>query len=563
LFRSVALALLAALSLVLSAASTAAAGLRSNETRVVPNPGAATSKHRPAGMPVSAGPSFERQLAATFAAERVILAARQDPAAFAFLRASGAKLLSAHAGLWLVPGRVAARVAVELHDRDLLRYVEPDRAGGQRTLYGDGEPLAPYQWWVAAVGAEQVQPPGPGVPITVIDDGLDMTHPEFAGRPETTLLNANALVAGDGHGTMVASVAAAPVNGQGIAGLYPQARLRSYDVGEIFCSDVVAGTEAAIEADQFSVINYSVGFDEDCSALYDAITIAFGAGHLVVAAAGNDGRTVENFPGSYPHVITVAAMDPNGETSGFSTRNLGIDLAAPGESIPAAVPFSVDPSGYAFVDGTSFAAPLVSAAAAWTWTTRASEIGDVTQLFELVRGSGRDIGDPGWDAESGFGVLDLPALNTDAMPAVDPNEPNDDIDQVVAHGLFREATAPLLRPGKTRGQVVASVDWTEDPVDVYRVWVPPRRSVAFRLAPNADVNLELFGPNAKTVHYRNRRAALRGSLIGGSYRSGRSVERFVVSNGGRRGAYVFACAYKTKTGDFLDAAYQLRATVTR
>jgi subtilisin family serine protease len=53
------------------------------------------------------------------------------------------------------------------------------------------------------------------MPIVVIDDGLDVTHPAFAGRPETTLLNLNVLDAGDGHGTMVASVAAAPLNGQG------------------------------------------------------------------------------------------------------------------------------------------------------------------------------------------------------------------------------------------------------------------------------------------------------------------------------------------------------------
>jgi hypothetical protein len=180
----------------------------------------------------------------------------------------------------------------------------------------------------------------------------------------------------------------------------------------------------------------AIGFADarDCPALYDAVAVAFGTGHLVVAAAGNDGRTRENFPASYPHVLTVAATNPNDETSGFSTRNLGIDLAAPGESIPAAVPLSVDPSGYLLVDGTSFSAPLVSAAAAWAWTSRASAIGDVTQLFELLRLSSRDIGAEGWDKESGFGVLDLPSLLSDSIPDGDPSEPNDDIDQVVAHG---------------------------------------------------------------------------------------------------------------------------------
>jgi subtilisin family serine protease len=554
-------ALLAALSVAPSAGSAPVA----SHALAASNPGAASPKHRPAGMPLSPALPLQRQLAATFAADRVIVAARQHPAADEYLRRSGAKLLSRRAGIWMVDGRIAGRVAFGLEARGLLRYIERDRGRIRHSFYGDGEPLAPDQWWVPAVGADQLQPPGPGVPIVVIDDGLDLTHPEFAGRPETALLNSNVLGEGDGHGTMVASVAAASLNGQGLAGLYPQARLRSYDYGTGSCSEVVAGTDAAIEADQFSVINFSGGFARasDCFALYDVIAAAFGTGHLVVAAAGNDGETRENFPASYPHVITVAATDANDDTSGFSTRSLGIDLAAPGESIPAAVPFQLDPTGYASVDGTSFSAPLVSAAAAWIWTTRASEIDHVTQLFELVRTSARDVREPGWDKESGFGVLSLPALTTAVMPPADSSEPNDDIDQVVANGLFREATPPLLHPGKARAQIRASLDWTEDPVDVYRVWIPARGSVSFRLTADANVDLELFRPSARTVYYENRRAALRAPLMGGSYRSGRSAESFVVSNSGRRGAYAFACAYKAGDGAFLDATYQLRVAVRR
>jgi hypothetical protein len=88
--------------------------------------------------------------------------------------------------------------------------------------------------------------------------------------------------------------------------------------------------------------------------------------------------------------------------------------------------------------------------------------------------------------------------------------------------------------------VTATLDYTEGPVDVHRVWVPGRRSVSFRLTTDADVDLELFRPSAKTVYYANHRKALAGPLIGGSYRSGRSTESFVVSNGGRGGGYVFA-----------------------
>ena len=111
--------------------------------------------------------------------------------------------------------------------------------------------------------------------------------------------------------------------------------------------------------------------------------------------------------------------------------------------------------------------------------------------------------------------------------------------------------------------MTATLDFTEDPVDVYRVWVPGRRSVALRLTTNADVDLELFQPSAKTVYYTNHRKALRGPLIGGSYRSGRSTETFVISNDSRNGVYVFACAFKPRNATLLDATYRLSATVRR
>ncbi len=135
------------------------------------------------------------------------------------------------------------------------------------------------------------------------------------------------------------------------------------------------------------MIDLSGGFPDaaDCPPLYDVVTGASGTAHLVVAAAGNDGEARDNFPAAFPHVISVAASTADDRVSGFSTSSLGIDLAAPAESIPAAVPVARDPTGYLTADGTSLAAPLVSAAAAWAWTVREQELGDVTRLFELIR----------------------------------------------------------------------------------------------------------------------------------------------------------------------------------
>ena len=107
------------------------------------------------------------------------------------------------------------------------------------------DPLSADEWWRAAVGLADLTPPGPGIPVTVVDSGIDVAHPEFAGRPNTETLNPQepAPVGGE-HGTAVASLVGAPANGQGIVGVYPEAVLRSWD------SARGAGHEARVGRDR-------------------------------------------------------------------------------------------------------------------------------------------------------------------------------------------------------------------------------------------------------------------------------------------------------------------------
>src|SRR5438309_2235301 len=105
-----------------------------------------------------------------------------------------------------------------------------DAATPLRATSASAEPLAGLEWWRAAIGADRADPPGPGKPVTIVDSGLDISHPEFAGRPNTTLLNTQTTRAeDDDHGTEVGSVVAAPENGVGLVGVYPQVDLRSWD----------------------------------------------------------------------------------------------------------------------------------------------------------------------------------------------------------------------------------------------------------------------------------------------------------------------------------------------
>ena len=72
--------------------------------------------------------------------------------------------------------------------------------------------------------------------------------------------------------------------------------------------------------------------------------IAFAKGSLVVAASGNEfaqGNPVI-FPAAYPHVLSVASLDPTLKSSGFSSANAAVDVAAPGVDVPVATPAAFD-----------------------------------------------------------------------------------------------------------------------------------------------------------------------------------------------------------------------------
>jgi serine protease len=134
-----------------------------------------------------------------------------------------------------------------------------------RKPYAFTDPLASptYSWHLYAVGANQVPTAGPGFPITIFDSGLDAAHPDFAGRPNTLMLNTQnvALTPEDYHGTMVASAAAAAFNGVGTEGIYSGAALRSYDWDYATLQSYAQGFAATLQAGP-SVINMSFGGEQ-------------------------------------------------------------------------------------------------------------------------------------------------------------------------------------------------------------------------------------------------------------------------------------------------------------
>ncbi len=429
-----------------------------------------------------------------------------------------------------------------------------------RTAHLDVEPLQSTEYWRPLIGADSAVPPGPGKPITVLDTGIDLSHPEFAGRPNTTILGPQSLAdsGDDFHGTAVSSVAAAPENGVGLLGVYPQAVLRSVDVRQLRTSDVIRGLSAAIEAGP-SVINMSFGVPTSLL-LMDTVAVAFRTGSILVAAAGNERQ--QGIPIAAPanlnHVLTIAATDPLNRVASFSSASLQVDLAAPGVDIPAAIPLAFNAAGYGSVDGTSFSAPIVTGATAWVWTARPQL--DNTQVFDLMRYSAIDLGAAGFDRDTGFGLLSIPAALATPAPPSDGQEPNDDIREIKPNGLFRLPTTPVTSPTHPRATLRARLDLTEDPEDVYRVYVPPGRVVHVTVTPDTDVDVDLWKPTATTVFARG--TARRRNLLATSGRRGRTPERVSARNRTKRGFYAYLDVYLPRNGP-LDAVYTISASTAR
>ena len=397
-----------------------------------------------------------------------------------------------------LPVATARRLAPGLRAHGALQTLELDRPVGTASVRDtQPDPLQPEEWWRAVIGIDGLTPPGPGRPVTIVDSGLDLAHPEFLNRPDTVALNPQEPAPfGGEHGTAVASLVGAPVNGIGIVGVYPQAAIRSWDTAlgqgtQIDTSEVVKGIVAAAENGP-GVINLSLGSSERDGLIEQAIDKAFAMGSLVVVASGNDGTrgNPAEYPADYPHVLTVGATGADNAVAAFSSRSPYVDLVAPGQDVTVA---TASDSSWHAESGTSFSTPIVSGAAAWVWTARPQL--DNTQLFEIMRRSAVDIDAPGHDDASGFGLLNVAAALQYPAPARDPLEPNDDVDFVQPDGASFNGHGPLTTLSRRRGALTARLDRLEDPGDVYRILAPRAGRRYARLRPRRRTStLRIWGP---------------------------------------------------------------------
>ncbi len=234
-----------------------------------------------------------------------------------------------------------------------------------------------------------MQPNADGVVVAVIDNGVDIEHEDlmetiwtnedelpFNGQDDDgngyvddvhgwNFVNDQADSVSMNHGTHTSgTIAAIGDNDTGIIGVAPGATIMPAQfLGEN--GGTTANAMSAIEyvvQNGARISNNSWGGGGYHAGLYEVMATAGNEyDHLFVIAAGNDGSNC-SYPAAYDLdcIISVAAVQPDGQLANFSNRGPGVDLAAPGWGIVSS--FADDQ--YEAIAGTSMAAPHVAGVAA-------------------------------------------------------------------------------------------------------------------------------------------------------------------------------------------------------
>ncbi|MGH9201107.1 MAG: S8 family serine peptidase, partial [Vicinamibacterales bacterium] len=318
-----------------------------------------------------------------------------------------------------------------------VRYVEPDYTLRLATVPSD--PQFPSLWGMHNTGqtggtsdadidaaeAWDLTTGSSATIVAVIDTGVDYNHPDLAANIWTNAgeipgdnrdndgngfvddVHGYDFINGDGnplddqgHGTHVAgTIGAVANNGIGVAGVSWNVRIMPLKFlganGSGSTSDAIRALNYAVQMGAH-VSNNSYGDTVFSQAFADAIAAAGNAGHIFVAAAGNNAGNNDAgpfYPASFAatNIISVAATDHNDRLASFSNYGATtVDIAAPGVNILSTYPGN----RYETLSGTSMAAPHVAG------------------VVSLVRGQ-----HPEWSVQQ---VIDQVLGTADFLPNLEP-----------------------------------------------------------------------------------------------------------------------------------------------
>jgi serine protease len=353
-----------------------------------------------------------------------------------------------------------------------------------------GDSVRDQQWHLKTldVAGAWMYSSGAGVTVAVIDSGVDSGHPDLQGQVLSGLDLVDPNDDGDidlvGHGTTVAALIAGKDDNDGVIGIAPEAKIlpvrvlnqeNRYDDAMI----VAKGVRWAVDHGA-KVINLSLGGSGSSAPLAAALDYAFARDVVVVACTGNASASPSSnvwYPAREPGVVAVAGMERNGDVL-WSGSITGAETVV---TAPATQLLGARPGGYWRVQGTSFAAPMVSGTAALIrsrWPTMPAG-----EVINRIIKTARDRGTAGRDSTYGYGLVDPTGALTAQVPAVVENP----LDTTPDPGISRFGNAPASGqalsapltahngakgaqvPGANAGQVVPANGTT--PPDARNWWI--------------------------------------------------------------------------------------------
>jgi len=274
---------------------------------------------------------------------------------------------------------------------------------------------------IAQIGAPQAWDASraKGIKVAILDTGIDALHPDLA----PNVKGAVSFVPGEtppdvnGHGTHAAGIIAAAENGTGIVGVAPAAWLFNVKVvsnsGSGQWTWLIAGLNWCI-VNKMQIAHIGLGGASVPAALETMCNAAFTNGLLLFATAGVGGPAMGSVavPAKYKNVIAVSSVDSADVITPFSSRGPEVELCAPGINVLSTKPGG----GFQSWSGTAGACAHVSGAAAVAWG--AHRFATNVQIWNLLAGTARPLGDPGWDPLYGYGrvQVDGAALAPSPLP---------------------------------------------------------------------------------------------------------------------------------------------------
>lgn len=267
---------------------------------------------------------------------------------------------------------------------------------------------ATAQYALAKLGLEPAHKlaQGRGVPVAVIDTGIDLSHPVLSRSVSQTYdAVADGKPNAQDHGTAIAGLITGHGKVQGVAPAANLMAVRAFYMHKEY-NRPVTSSAILIRAFDWAYANDARVFNMSFSGPYDplvhaALTAAYNKGVILVAAAGNGGpKAPPAYPAAYKNVIAITALDQKDKLYAHANRGGYLTAAAPG--VDVLVPSLK--KGYKFSSGTSMAAAHVSGLVALLLEKNPEATSQ--EILDTITRTAHDLGPKGHDVQFGAGRAD-------------------------------------------------------------------------------------------------------------------------------------------------------------